>query len=142
MSFGSNISVSKLLFVTYSVAKFCTNFSLSIIVLCTFLSNNLITANPDISSMNGAFTFIYFCSLGFNTICSFGKNGIDLFKKLTQQSHEFIIPSNSNIFLILKTKSTFSCISDTNIKMSNLSLCICIIIGIMNNTLTKFPFPT
>ena len=45
-------------------------------------------ANPDISSMNKAYTFINFCSLGSNTIHSFGKIGIDLFKKLRQQSHE------------------------------------------------------
>ena len=65
-------------------------------------------ANPVISSINGAVIFNNFCSLGFNTIHSFGKNGIYLFKKLKQQSHEFIMPSNSNIFLRPKTKSTFS----------------------------------
>ena len=84
------------------------SFNLKIIVFCTFLSKTLIMANPDISFMNGASTFIYFCYLGFNTMCSFGKNGIDLFKKLKQQSHKFLMPSNSNIFLIPKTKSTFS----------------------------------
>ena len=41
-----------------SVAKFHVNFSLSIIVFCMFLSNTLIMANPDISSMNGDSTFI------------------------------------------------------------------------------------
>ena len=74
-------------------------------MFCTFLSNTLIIASPDISSMNGASAFINFYSLGFNTIHSFGKDGIDLFKKLKQQSHEFIMPSNSDIFLIPKTKS-------------------------------------
>ena len=44
--------------------------------------------------MNGASIFINFCSLGFNTIYSFGKNGIDLFRKLKQRSREFIMPSN------------------------------------------------
>ena len=72
-------------------------------MLCVFLSSTLIIANPDISSINGASTFINLCSFGFNTICSFGKIGMDLFKKLKQQSHEFITPSNSNIFLIPKT---------------------------------------
>ena len=62
-------------------------------------------ANPNISSMNGASTFINFCSLDFNMMCSLGKNGIDLLKKLKQQSYEFIMPSDSNIFLIPKTKS-------------------------------------
>ena len=65
-------------------------------------------ANPDILSMNGVSIFINFCSLGFNTMCSFGKNGIDLFKKLKQQFHEFIIPSSSNIFLIPRTRYIFS----------------------------------
>ena len=84
------------------------NFNLSIIVLCVLLSSILIIASPDISSINGAFTFINYCSLGFSTIHSFGKMATDLFRKLKQQSHEFITPSNSNIFLILRSKSTFS----------------------------------
>ena len=98
--------------------------------------------NPYISSMNGASTFINFCSLGFNTMHSFGMNGIDLFKKLKQQSDELTIPFSSNIFLIPKTKSTFSCIYDTNIYISNLCPCISTIIGIMNMTLTNCPLPT
>ena len=65
-------------------------------------------ANPDISSMNGASTFFNLCSLGFNTIHSFPKKWFNLFKELKQQSHEFKMPSSSNIFLIPKTKSTFS----------------------------------
>ena len=92
--------------------------------------------------MNGASTFINFCSFGFNTICSFGKSGMDLFKKLKQQSHEFATPSNSNIFLIPNTKSTFSCISDTEVYISNLCPCISTIVGIINKTLTNCPFPT
>ena len=72
------------------------------------MSDILIMVNPDISSVNGASTFINFCSLGLNTRHSFGNNGIDLLKKLKQQSHEFIMSSNSNIFLIPKAKSTFS----------------------------------
>ena len=39
---------------------------------------------------------------------------------LKQHSHEFITPSNSNTFLLPKTKSTFSCISDTWVYTSNL----------------------
>ena len=54
-------------------------------------------ANPEVSSMNGASTFINICSFAFKTICSLGKNGIDMFKKLKHDSHEFIIHSNSNI---------------------------------------------
>ena len=79
--------VSKPLLVISNIAEFCMNFYLSIIMLCVFLSGTLIIANPDISSINGTSTFIHFCSFGFNTICSFGKTGKDLFKKLKQQSH-------------------------------------------------------
>ena len=98
--------------------------------------------NLDISSMNGASSFNNLCSLHFNTMHSFEKNGIDLFKKLKQQSHEFITPSSSNIFLIPRTKSTFSCISSTNVYISNLCPCISIVIGIMNKTLMNCPFLT
>ena len=38
-------------------------------------------ANPDISSINSASTFFNFCFLGFNTMHSFGMNGIALFEK-------------------------------------------------------------
>ena len=107
--------VFKPVLVISNVAKFHTNFNVSIIVLCVFLSSTLIIANPDILSINCASTFINFCSLYFNTMCSFGKIAMDLFKKLKQQSHEFITPSNSHTFLIPKTKSIFSCISDTKV---------------------------
>ena len=115
ISFGSNMIVSKPLFIMSNVAKFCMNFNFSIIMLCVFLSSTLIMANSEIPSINGASTFIYLCSFDFNTIHSFGKIGMDLFKKLNQQSHEFMTPSNSDIFLMPKTKSTFSCISDTKV---------------------------
>ena len=122
--------------------SFHLNFSFNIIVFCEFLSNTLIMASPDIPSINVASTFNNFCSFGFNTICSFRKNGIDLFKKLKQQSYEFMTPSNSNILLIPKPKSTFSCISDTNVYISNLCPCLSTINSIMNKTLMYCPFPT
>ena len=99
-------------------------------------------ASSEISSTNIASTFINFCSFGFNIICSFGKNGINLFKKLKLDSHEFIIPSSSSIFFIPITKYTFSCISETNVSISNLWPCISMIIGKMNNTLTNYSFLT
>ena len=111
-------------------------------MLCLFLFSTLIVANPEISSMNGASIFINLCFFGFNNILSFGKMGMDLFKKLKQQSHEFTTPSNSNIFLMPKPKSVFSCIPDTNVYISNLCPCICTITGITNKTLTYCPFPT
>ena len=77
-------------------------------------------AKSEILSKNGASIFISFCSFGLNTISSFGNMGIDLFKKLKQHSYEFIIPSNSNAFLIPKTMSTFLCTLDTSVHISNL----------------------
>ena len=76
------MTVSKLLFVISNVARFHANFSLSIIVFYALLSCTLTITNPDISSMNGASTFNNFYSSGFNTIHSFEKNRMDLFKKL------------------------------------------------------------
>ena len=54
--------------------------------------------------------------------------GKDLFRKLKQQSHEYMTPSYSNIFLILTTRSTFLYISDTKVYISNLCPCISTII--------------
>ena len=125
-----------------NIAEFHMNFNLSIIVLCMVLSSTLIMANPDISSMNGASMFINFCSSGFNTMHSYGKIGKDLFRKLKQQSCKFMTPSNSNIFLIPKTKFMFSCISDTKLYILILCPCMTTIFGIMNRTLMNCPFPT
>ena len=102
-----------------SIATFHTKLTINIIVLWVDLSNNLIIAKHEILSKNGAFTFISFCPLDFNIISSFGNKGIDHFKKLKQHSHKFITPSISNMFLIPKTISTFSCISDTKVYISN-----------------------
>ena len=71
-------------------------------------SNILTIASPEISSINGAFTCINFCSLGFIITWFSGNMGTDLFKNLKQQSLEFITPSNSNMFFMPRTKSTFS----------------------------------
>ena len=101
-TFGPNVIVSNPLLLTSSIAEFQMNFNLSIIVLCVVLSSILIIASPDISSINGASTFINFCPLGFSTIHSFGKIVRDQFKKFKQQSCEFMTPPNSNIFLIPK----------------------------------------
>ena len=100
-------------------------------------SNIWIIARPNISLINGAFTVIDFCFFGFRTIHSFEKMGGDLFRKLKQQSCEFITPSNLNTFLIPYTRSMFSWISDTNVYISNLCPCISTITGIMNRTLTR-----
>ena len=84
------------------------SFNFIIIVLCMILSSILTIVSPDILSINGASTFINFCTYGLNTMCSLGKKCRDLFKKLKQQSHEYITPSNLTMFLIPRTKSKFS----------------------------------
>ena len=81
--------VSEPLLTISNVAVLCMTFSFNNIVLYVLPHNILIMARPDISSINGAFTLINFCSLGFSKILSFGKMGRDLLKKLKQQSHEF-----------------------------------------------------
>ena len=96
------------------MALFCINFNFNKRVLWVPPSNILTMANPEISSINGAFTFINFCSLDFKIVHFSGNMGTDLFKNLKQSSQEFITSSNLNTFFILKTKSTFSWISDTN----------------------------
>ena len=63
--------------------------------------------------------------------------GKDLFKKLKQQSCEFITPSNSETILIPNTRSMHSWISDTNLYISNICPCISTINAIMNETLTN-----
>ena len=113
------MSISELLFVISNIAKFCVNLTFNIIVLCVILSNIFSLAKPEILPTNGASSLINFCSFGFRIIFSFRNKGIDLFKKLKQHSHEFIILSGLN-FLISKTISTFSCILDSMVHTLNL----------------------
>ena len=108
ISSGLNIMVLVPLFVMSNMALFHVNFNFDSRVLWVPPSNILTIARPEISSINGAFTFIHFCSLGFK-IMQFSRNiGTDLFKNLKQQSLEFVTPSNSNTFFMPKIKSTFS----------------------------------
>ena len=65
-------------------------------------------AIPDSSSKKGASITTIFCILGAISTAVTGKNGIDLLRKLKQDSHESIMPSNSKIFFIPITKSTLS----------------------------------
>ena len=118
------------------------NFNFIVRVFCSLMYNIFVIAIPDISSTKGASRTTNFCSLGFIETYSLGKNGMDLFRKLTQESCESIIPSSSNKFLIPITRSTFSHISDTSVKISNLCFCIVIIAGMTNNTPTYCPLPT
>ena len=108
-----NIMVSVPLFVVSGVTLFHVNFSFINTVLWVPPSNILTIAGPEISSMNGAYTFIKFCSLGFKIVQFSGNIGKDLFKNLKQQSLVFTTSSNSNKFFMPRTRSTFSWISDS-----------------------------
>ena len=83
-----------------SMALFHVNFNFNKTVLWVPPSNILAMANPEISSINEAFTFISFSSLGFKIVQFSGNMGTDLFKNLKQQSLEFITPSNVNTFFM------------------------------------------
>ena len=111
-------------------------------VVCVFMSKIFTMAIPDNSSTKGASTMTIFCDAGAISTVVAGKNGIDLLRKLKQDSLESITPSNLNMFFIPMTKSTLSCISDTKVKISNLCPFMSIITGNTNNTLTYCPFPT
>ena len=78
------MSQSRVLFVTFNVA----------------LSSNFKVAICEISSTYGASVMTNFCPFGLTSTFSFGKKGIDLFRKLKQESCVSITPSNSKIFLI------------------------------------------
>ena len=84
--FGSNITVSCVLLVMFSVALFLMNFNLNITVICSHLSSILTMAMAKISSTKRGSTVMYFCSFGLSVICFFKKNSIDLFTKLKQDS--------------------------------------------------------
>ena len=68
-------------------------------------------------------------------------NGFDLFESLKHYSIEFTIPFNSNMFFIPKTKSIFSCISETKY-LKSMTMKLSNITGTINNTLTYCPFFT
>ena len=140
--FGSNITVSCVLFVTSNDAQFLINFNFNTTVHCSLLSNTFAIAKPEISSTNGTSIFMNFLSFGFNTTCSFEKNSIDLFRNLKDESHMSVTHSNSNIFFMSNTKSTLSCISDTNVNTSNLCPHTSVLTGITNNTAAHSPLPT
>ena len=78
------------------------------LVACSFMSRILTMAIPDNSSTKGASITIIFCVFGAISTAVTGKNGIDLLRKLKQESHESIMPSSSKIFFIPITKSTLS----------------------------------
>ena len=115
ISSGLRIMVSFSAFFMSKTALLHVNFNFINRVLLLIPSIILIITNPEISSINGALTFTSFCSSGFNIISFSGYIGTDLFKNLNQQSLEFMTPSSSNTFFILKTKCTFSWISDTKV---------------------------
>ena len=120
ISFGLKVTVSCVLLVTLNIALFCMNFSFIVRVFCSLVSNILVIAIPIISSTNGASRVRIFYCFGFRETFSFRKKGMDMFKKFTQESCESIKPSNLNRFLMPITRSTFSWISETSVKILNL----------------------
>ena len=93
--FGSNITVSCVLFTMSRDAQFLTNFNFNTTVHHPSLSIIFTIMWPEISSINGASIFTNFFSLGLTIVCSFEKNGIDLFRNLNEESYISTIPSNS-----------------------------------------------
>ena len=118
------------------------NFNLIMFMACSFMSKIFTMVIPNNSSMKGTSTTTIFCVFGVISTAVTGKNGIDLLRKLKQESHESITPSSSKIFFIPMTRSKLSWISDTKVKILNLCPCISIITGIMKGMLTYCPFPT
>ena len=103
------------IFLMSRIALLHVNFNFIDRVLLVFSSMILIIAKPEISSTNGALTFTSLFSSGFSITSFSGYIRTDLFKNSNLQSLEFITPSYSNTFFIPKTRSTFSCISDTSV---------------------------
>ena len=63
---------------------------------------------PDSSLMKRASMMTIFCDVGVISTVDTGKNGIDLLRKLKQESHESITPSSSKMIFFPITKSTLS----------------------------------
>ena len=99
--------VSVPLFTMSNIALFHVNFNFINRVLWVPPSNTLTIAIPDILSMNGAFTFISFCLLGFKNAQFSGNMGTDLLKNLKQQSLAFITPLTQTHSLCLKLNQHF-----------------------------------
>ena len=66
------------------------NFSLIILVACSFMSKIFTMAIPDSSSTKGASITTMFCVLGAISTAVTGKNGIDQLRKLKQDSCESV----------------------------------------------------
>ena len=79
------------LFVMSSKAVFCVNFKCINRLVWVPPSNMLTMASPEILSINGAFTFINFCSLDFKIVQFSGNMGTDLFQNLKQVPRVYYI---------------------------------------------------
>ena len=84
------------------------NCNLIMPVACSFMSKYFTMAIPDNSSMKGASTTTIFCVLVQSLLLLLEKIGVDLLRKLKQESHKSIMPSSSKIFFIPVTRSTLS----------------------------------
>ena len=84
------------------------------------MSNDFTMTIPEIYSINGASTVTGFCSFGLISTFSFGKKQNRTVQMLKQESCESMTLSSSQLFLNPRTKSTFSGISETKVKISNM----------------------
>ena len=78
------------------------------LVACSFMSKIFTLAIPDSSPMKEASITTIFCVFGSISTAITGENGINLLRKLKQESHESIMASSSKISFIPITKSTLS----------------------------------
>ena len=113
ISFRLRIMVSLPAFFMSKTSLLHINFSFINRVLLVFSSIILLIVIPVILSTNGALTFTSFVHQASVSVSFSGYMGTDCSEIQILQSLAFITPSNSNTFFIPKTKSTFSCISDT-----------------------------
>ena len=110
-------------------------------VVCSFMSKIFTMAIPDNSLIKGASTMTIFCDAGAISTVGTGKNGIDLLRKLKQDSLESIMPSNSNMFYSHDQIYIVMYFRDQSKNFKSMSVYI-YNTGITNNTLTYCPFPT
>ena len=84
------------------------------------MSNILTMTYPEISSMEVASIFISLCSLGFSIAFAIEKNCIELFERKLKHNSLELLYLLIHIYSLFPTmRSTFSCISETNIDISN-----------------------
>ena len=100
ISSGLDIMVFAPLLTMSNMALFHVNFNFIKRVLWVPPSKILTMVIPEISSTNGALTFISFCSFGFNILFISGNMGTDLFKNFETTVPRGYYTSNPNKYVI------------------------------------------